>query len=188
MMLKELFSKYHSDKGDIGYDKVYESLFSPYKDLPITLLELGTYSGGSLHAWHDYFTQATIVGIDNNVEPLDLPDRVYFYRGDQQDREFIKGLTNLYKFDIVIDDAGHYWGPQQASFRYLWPHLNKGGIYVIEDLGTSFDHRYESPSTAPTVDYFAAKIPAIVADVYRDQQDIDSITFLSNMVVVRKRP
>lgn len=187
-MLKELFDKYQSDKGEIGYGEVYENLFAPFKDKLVYLLELGVYAGGSLRAWQEYFTNAAIIGIDNNVEPLDLPKGVFFFRGDQQDEKFLGELVALFdSFDIIIDDAGHFWGPQQASFRYLWPHVKKGGLYIIEDLATSYDRRYETKATAPTADFFWAKIPMVVSDVYRREQDIDSITFMANMVVVRKR-
>jgi hypothetical protein len=34
----------------------------------------------------------------------------------------------------VIDDADHYRSTQTANFRFWWPRLRDGGIYVIEDI------------------------------------------------------
>ena len=41
-------------------------------------------------------------------------------------------------FDVVVDDGGHSMEQQLTSFRVLFPLLRPGGIYVIEDLDTSY--------------------------------------------------
>ena len=41
-------------------------------------------------------------------------------------------------FDIVIDDGGHTWYQQQTTFEFLFPRINPDGMYVIEDLSTSY--------------------------------------------------
>ena len=41
-------------------------------------------------------------------------------------------------FDIVIDDGSHVNRHVHHSFRTLWPHLAPGGLYVVEDLQTSY--------------------------------------------------
>ena len=38
------------------------------------------------------------------------------------------------KFDVIIDDASHASHHQQISLGALFPHLNSGGYYIIEDL------------------------------------------------------
>ena len=43
-------------------------------------------------------------------------------------------LNKLPKFDIIIDDANHNPKPQFQNFLNLFPRLNKGGTYVIEDI------------------------------------------------------
>lgn len=40
--------------------------------------------------------------------------------------------------DVVIDDGSHHMSDIQTSFEHLFPKINFGGIYIIEDLHTSF--------------------------------------------------
>lgn len=41
------------------------------------------------------------------------------------------------KFDIIIDDGGHLYHQQKATFEVLWETLSPGGIYYMEDLQVS---------------------------------------------------
>ena len=42
-------------------------------------------------------------------------------------------------FDVIVDDGGHTRKQQLNSLIGLWPYVRKnGGIYVIEDIFTSF--------------------------------------------------
>ena len=40
---------------------------------------------------------------------------------------------------IIIDDASHWWSHQIKALYHLFPSLKRGGIYILEDLGTSFE-------------------------------------------------
>ena len=42
------------------------------------------------------------------------------------------------KFDIIIDDASHKWFDQFLALSMLNKLLNKDGIYVLEDLHSSY--------------------------------------------------
>lgn len=42
------------------------------------------------------------------------------------------------KFDVIIDDGGHLNALILPSFVALWPTINPGGYYFIEDLEVSF--------------------------------------------------
>jgi len=37
--------------------------------------------------------------------------------------------------DLVIDDASHFLFETRESFRFLFPRLRPGGIYIIADWG-----------------------------------------------------
>lgn len=37
-----------------------------------------------------------------------------------------------------MDDASHLWSHQIKALYHLLPSLESGGIYILEDLGTSF--------------------------------------------------
>lgn len=42
------------------------------------------------------------------------------------------------QFDIIIDDASHDVAHQQITFGKFFKILRPGGLYVIEDMGSSF--------------------------------------------------
>ena len=41
-------------------------------------------------------------------------------------------------FDFIIDDCVHAPLIQQKVFKVLWPHVQPGGIYFMEDIGRSY--------------------------------------------------
>lgn len=119
--------------------KFYDVEFEKYKDKKINLLEIGCASGGSLLLWHDYFTQATIYGVDsgqdarfNNCQKYtENIDRIKLNQADGYDSDLVSSLPN---FDIIIDDGPH---TKESHFKLLdlyLPKLNQGGVLVIEDL------------------------------------------------------
>jgi hypothetical protein len=44
----------------------------------------------------------------------------------------------LGEFDIVIDDGSHMAKETMNCFINLWPYLNNGGWYIIEDWGACY--------------------------------------------------
>jgi len=98
------------------------------------LLEIGVQYGGSLKLWEDFFPKAEIIGLDNDPTCKEYVKK-NFVLGDQTDRKL---LGTLGEFDVVIDDGGHTMRQQQETFDILFPKLNLGGLYVIEDLHTSY--------------------------------------------------
>lgn len=108
---------------------------------PTRLLEIGVREGGSLQVLQDYFgPNGQIVGIDidTRCQKIDVsPAQIRI--GDQSDREFLLSVTREFGSpDIVIDDGSHLPKHQMASFETLWEQLNPGGIYIVEDLHTSY--------------------------------------------------
>lgn len=170
--ITELFRKYGCDKGDqpseswmwaggMNYGPTYDMLFAPLRDKPITFLELGwgewdpeieshenpDRGGRSAKVWREYFTNATIVVIDI-AEKVNTVPGVDLFQGSQDDPEFLASLHARYgDFDVVIDDASHISSLTIASFDILWPMLTPGGIYVVEDLHTSY-HDWFYPDEA----------------------------------------
>ena len=63
--------------------------------------------------------------------------------GSQEDIEFLKTVNSKQDyFDVIIDDGGHTMTQQITSFIYLLPKVRSGGIYIIEDLETSYSPNY----------------------------------------------
>lgn len=59
--------------------------------------------------------------------------------GSQDDVKFLNTVnTEQGYFDIIVDDGGHTMKQQITSFIHLLPKVRSGGVYVIEDLHTSY--------------------------------------------------
>lgn len=132
-------TKVHGRKPE-HYFKAYEEQLVPYMSKPINVLEIGVQSGDALRMWMEYLPLATFTGID--IDPnCGKPCRVVI--GDQSNRDFLKEIVRDYgPFDIIMDDGGHTMEQQLTSFDELFPTLNKGGLYVIEDTHTSYWHEF----------------------------------------------
>ena len=142
MNLIEIGKKYPSSKNISGFIQLYEKYFSSLKNSKINILEIGVEGGDSLRIWREYFTNANICGIDIDKKDFKI-DNTEILQGDQSDKNFLKTLIDKYKnFDIIIDDGSHQAKHIIASFKFLFPHLNNNGIYVIEHLQTSYFPRY----------------------------------------------
>lgn len=140
----------------VHYLDVYERYFARYRGQPLRMLEIGVSQGGSLEMWRRYFgSEATIIGIDINPQSADCVDPPNQVRiGSQADSQFLKSVVDeMGPPDIILDDGSHIAAHQAASFRALFPLLKDGGLYVIEDLHTSywggcFEGGYQREGTA----------------------------------------
>lgn len=123
------------------YFEIYERHFSQFRNMPISLLEFGVLHGGSLQMWKHYFgSQAKIYGADINPRCAELAeDQISILLADQESRESLRSICNtLPPFDIIIDDGGHTMLQQTTTFEEMWGQLKIGGIYLIEDMLTSY--------------------------------------------------
>lgn len=145
--LSELAARFGSDKwGGRWYTPHYQKHFEPYRDLPVKVLEIGiggydAIDGGgeSLRMWKHYFRRGLIYGLDIFTKTGIEESRLGVVQGDQGDEQFLDSMAReLGPFDIIIDDGSHMSHHVLASFNALFPHVRPGGIYVIEDLGTSY--------------------------------------------------
>lgn len=142
---------HETDKGPSGhnYTAVYEKYFTDLRHKSIKFLEIGFLIGGSARMWDKYFTDAELYFMDISEELFEkysygLSKRCHFYVVDQSNTaelsQFIKTVGG--DFDIIIDDGGHHMHQQITSFKTLFPFLKSGGLYVIEDLHTSYWQRF----------------------------------------------
>jgi hypothetical protein len=146
--LSMLSTKHGTDKGPSwhNYTPIYESYFQEIKDKSIKFLEIGFLSGASARVWDEYFqhseTKLHFIDIDRNCyhHMKKLSPRCSLHLVDQANKDALRDFTNLVggDFDIIIDDGGHTMIQQITSFEALFPFLKKGGVYIIEDLHTSY--------------------------------------------------
>ena len=86
----------------------------------------------------DYFNKSNIVGLDIENKDYNI-ERVEIFCGDQSDKKILNRIIEKYKtFDVIIDDGSHKNKDVINSFNHLFPYLKFGGLYVIEDLQTSY--------------------------------------------------
>ncbi|MBG6109813.1 hypothetical protein IWX84_000674 [Flavobacterium sp. CG_9.10] len=130
----------------IHYFDIYDFWFNKYKNKPIVILEIGVYQGGSLNMWRDYFgEEAQIFAIDINPMCKQFEtEKTKIFIGSQEDKEFLAYVkTQVPKFDILIDDGGHTMNQQIVSFEELYSHIKDDGLYLCEDLHTSYWKEYQ---------------------------------------------
>ena len=195
---------YKSDKLDHGYIEVYDSYFKKIKDKELKILEIGIADGQSLLIWSDYFKNSIIVGID--IHKIDVEEKnlnkknIRVHQGSQSDKKFINEIINQYgNFDIIIDDGSHISKDVKKSFHLLFPILNNKGLYVVEDMQTSYNHFFGGNSfdlkysnthmnffknLTDTINYREIANPFYLQSGYDGH--IKNISFFNNMVVVQK--
>lgn len=123
------------------YFEIYDRHFQRLRGKKINILEIGAAHGGSLEMWNDYFKgNATIFSVDINPECKKFENEyTKVFIGSQEDKHFLKHLHDvLPDLDILIDDGGHTMKQQLTTFENLFDKVKDDGIYLIEDLHTSY--------------------------------------------------
>ncbi len=123
------------------YFEVYDRHFSNYRGTDVHVVEFGVSQGGSLQMWKDYFgPRCKLYGIDINPHCKGFEeDGVSIFIGDQEDRQFLRSVSaRIPRIDILIDDGGHTMRQQIATFEELFGRIAEGGVYLCEDLHTSY--------------------------------------------------
>lgn len=147
--LEELAYTYATDKShdDHKYVDLYASLFDPIRESVRNVTEIGVSAGQSMLMWHDYFTNATIHGVDivlyQSVKKVmaSLPRAKLYRLGSTNMRKLERlGLTPA-SMDVVLDDGDHFPLSQMQTLTLWWPFVREGGYYVIEDVATGANRR-----------------------------------------------
>lgn len=159
------------------YFDVYDRYFSKYRNTPVRILEIGVCDGGSLDLWREYFgDMAIIYGIDINPSVKRFnTQRTRIIIADQQDRE---GLEEIFMdeppFDIILDDGGHMPDQQKNSFEALFPLLHKDGVYIVEDIQTSYWKMFNGGLRKPNtfIEFSKQLIDYVNIDHFRGEDDL----------------
>jgi hypothetical protein len=163
LTLSDLARIHHLDKGDydvslakwhggfplhdtLGYTRTYDKVFGPHKDEKFNFLEIGCadprFPFGSCSMWREFFTNADVFAMDiQQVAGFVNELGVNFFHGDQSSEEFLAEIRREVPsgFRFIIDDGSHLPKDILASFNGLWPILEKGGVYFIEDVGIGLE-------------------------------------------------
>jgi hypothetical protein len=178
---------------------IYDRVFGPFVGKPIRFLEIGVFQGGSLRMWRDYFgPEATIFGIDINPDCAAFNGRSGQVRiGSQDDPEFLRSVVEeMGGVDIVLDDGSHYGDHQRASFEALFPLMADGGVYLIEDLHTSYWPSFEGGMRreGTGIEFLKQKVDAMHrqylpggVNTSDAMEPIECVQFFDSIAVVEKR-
>lgn len=123
------------------YLPIYDAVLTPFVGRPCTLLEIGVAGGGSLQLWREFLgPQCRILGVDIEPGALSLAGPgVDIMIGDQGDPAFLDDVAQrVGAIDIVVDDGSHQVAHQILAFELLFPRMKPGGVYICEDLHTSY--------------------------------------------------
>jgi cephalosporin hydroxylase len=138
-------------------------LVALYCDLaPVNVVEIGTWTGGTLYQWLINAAKGTrVMSIDQGPEnwvPPDptfnnsvwwdwVPDGALLYAlmGDSHDPEMVKKVQAITGggIDWLFIDGDHTYQGVKADWDLWSPHINKGGVVAFHDL--------KSPDWAPHI-------------------------------------
>jgi len=203
--LTRLAILYGTDKwGTHWYTPHYDRYLRPMKSRRLNVLEIGVggyespeVGGRSLRMWKAYFRKSQIVGIDLYDKTHLSEHRIDVRQCDQTDKESLTRLCEEYGgFDIIIDDGSHINEHVVQSFEVLFPLLREGGIYVAEDIQTSYWPSYGGGINGPktSMKYFKDLVDGLnhmeyPIPTYRPSyydENIVEISFFHNLVFIRK--
>lgn len=183
----------------LHYFEVYDRHFSKYRNTPVVILEIGVFKGGSLQMWKNYFGKdCRVIGIDIDPECKKYEEeQIEIYIGSQEERKFWQELKEVIpKVDILIDDGGHTMNQQIITFEEMFQHVKDGGVYLCEDLHTSYWSYYGGGYKNPNsfIEYSKNLIDAVNA-WHSVQHDLDidyrtlsthSIHYYNSVMVIEK--
>ena len=155
----------------VHYFYIYDRLFSEYreKNKPLTIMEIGVDRGGSMEIWKKYFPDGSkIHGVDINPEckEISFTENIHFHLGSASDRNFMENTFKDIEFDIILDDGSHICSDVIETFKIMFPKLKNGGLYVVEDLHTSYWPNYGGGKKKGTssIEYFKNFVEALNVD------------------------
>ena len=142
MSLETLVNNSLTDKNTThSYLPLYQQLLVRKKESAKHVLEVGIMLGGSIKLWSDFFTNATIYGLDivNMIHPqsdiLNKTNIILSVNTDAYNENTITHFINKnIKFDFVLDDGPHTL-ESMLNFIQLYSRvLTDDGILMIEDV------------------------------------------------------
>jgi hypothetical protein len=216
LRMEKIGRKAETDKIIIhGYHRFYEDYLSSFRNEGISMLEIGIQNGNSLKLWKNYFPKAYIYGIDISIDYTD--ERTTIFKADQSNIDDLNRIVIDIKprqLHFINDDGSHIPEHQILSFNKFFDELLiEGGIYIIEDIETSYWKRGELYGYSTNygychrlsvieifknmADYINRKYISdfdkkVLREKLKDFSDstlnaISSITFAQNCIIIKKK-
>ena len=164
-----------------SYYRFYPRFIKQFQNDDMAMIEIGIQESKSLKMWLEYFPKGFVYG--TNVESSSSGDRYLIYQTDQsnipalnQFHQLIK--KNNHKIKFINDDGTHVPFHIIATFNYMFDHiLEEGGVYIIEDIETSYWKRGIASSHIMEYGY---KHPRSVVEIFKKLVDNINNEFLSS--------
>ncbi len=177
------------------YFEYYDRHLNCFRNTPVVVLEIGIEQGGSLQIWKEYFgSESKIVGIDKDPRTMYSEPQISTELGDQRDTEFLMHVIDKHgRPDVVIDDGSHDQLDIWDTLLTLYPSLNDGGVYVVEDLHTAYWQSHKGGITSPF--NFVTIASRFTHDVNKwfirepftaSLPDLNEISFYNSIVFLKK--
>lgn len=191
-----------------GYQRFYPQCLDSLRDTATGILEIGIDKNHSVKLWKEYFTSAFVYGIDIGLEYDD--ERVKIMRADQSSFLDLENVRTqiTHPIQFIIDDGSHIPEHQVLTFEYYFTHLlEPGGIYIIEDIETSYwtkldcygyrtEYGYKHPKSfieysknlidIVNKEFLSTDSKKAVHALFK-HDTISSITFGQNCVIIKKK-
>ncbi|WP_448188454.1 hypothetical protein [Azospirillum sp. sgz301742] len=205
-LLEQFARKHGASKMVHDYLKRYDQHFHQRRHDVRRIIEIGLQaphqSGSSVHMWEDYFPNAVVHGIDINPACRGLEGgRVKISILNSADGAAVDAFIreNGSDFDLIIDDGSHWYQDQIDTFRNFFPHVRRGGHYVVEDLVSGDGpHRYIAVNAfkelVDGINYFPAdlstgwwqRLHSLEGGQASYVRDVVAVSFYRYMAVVEK--
>jgi hypothetical protein len=194
------------------YHKYYDSILQPFRNSHGGMVEIGIDDGLSLPMWTGMFKNAHVYGIDKVIKELtnvSNKDKCTTIQADQSNANDLKKIKSMLmdkNIFFINDDGSHIPEHQLLSFNTLFPILMEGGIYIIEDIETSYwikgvcyDYKteYGYKHSKSIIEIFKDSIDIMNREFVADKTQlsnqilhhnyIESVSFGRNCIIVKKK-
>ncbi|RSL81289.1 hypothetical protein CEP52_010156 [Fusarium oligoseptatum] len=191
-----------------SYQFMYEKYLGPLQGRSVKFLEIGLgcnmdYGpGASYNTWLEFLPGVDLYFIENDricAETFKAKNsNARIAIGDQASVHFLNQFANESTkdglFDIIVDDGGHGMVEQITSLEELWKIVNPGGLYVIEDLQTSYREHWGGDSSGrdtrkhTTMKYVYGLLDDMMAGWAKHSisRSLESVDCMAEICVLRK--
>lgn len=200
----ELGKKHGTDKvTHHEYHEIYPLFIEKFYQKDGAMLEIGLDQGASLNMWLELFPKMHIYGMDLDFEGT--TERSTIIKGDQSREADLSRVVDSIKHPLyfINDDGSHIPEHQVLTFNKLFPILEIGGVYIIEDIETSYwtrsglygyKTRYGVGHRKSLIEAFKSAVDGVNFEFsstrkapLEHQDSIQSITFSRNCVIITKK-
>lgn len=163
----------------------YDTYLRIAADIGITgkVLEIGVGPvGGSLTMWRALFPVGEVTGVDIDNPPAVWPPGARKIVMDQCDPALPGVLGGT--FDLIVDDASHQGDKTRRTWELLWPLVNPGGYYVVEDWQAALADGAWGPCWGPGLLH---TVQSFLSLLEKQDGPVDFIEYRWGLCIIHRR-